>query len=651
MDYSIEKRRLLQGWNTWDTYSAAAYARLPYGYGISVGLKEYLRGQYLDNPNIGKQRKDEEKIRPGLHAYDGSYTEMQLEWSGITFRFESAAREEWFVLKITCISNSTRFVPSAVIRGTNFWNREGSCERKGSNLIFRYRDEESGRAAESETAVKSGTAERALRAERKLSAERTLRAQQTLCLITGKLLEDSYFPSAGPSLCVGLAEPVRISIGKKCTPEEADGLLQIQKERFLDYAREKYGALTEEWLGMQTSLAWNLVYDAGNDRPLVNVSRLWNISRGGYGIFCWDNFFMGYMLALDNPALGRANAAAILNEVKELGFVPNGAMGNGRKSFDRSQPPVGSLCIREIYRLDPQKWFLEDSFENLLRWNRWWMKNRLNDGLLSWGSNSYDNRWDMNGINELLGAALESGLDNSPMYADGVVEFLKEKGIMELWDVGLNSLYLYDCEALADIASILEKKEEETELRERADAFRSKISSLWNEELGIYCNYRTDRKDFSTVLTPCNFYPMLTGVPTQEQFERMMRDHFFNPEEFYGEWILPSVSRNHPMYRENSYWRGRIWAPTNFLVYLGLRNYGKSEARDCLVRQSVKIFMQEWLEHGHVHENYNADNGYGDDVQNSDRNYPWGGLMIFMKLMEDGVIKDFGRNLAPQTGQ
>ena len=46
--------------------------------------------------------------------------------------------------------------------------------------------------------------------------------------------------------------------------------------------------------------------------------------------------------------------------------------------------------------------------------------------------------------------------------------------------------------------------------------------------------------------------------------------HYENPKEFWGEWALPSIARNDPAFGDQNYWRGRIWAPMNFLVYLAL---------------------------------------------------------------------------------
>ncbi len=72
----------------------------------------------------------------------------------------------------------------------------------------------------------------------------------------------------------------------------------------------------------------------------------------------------------------------------------------------------------------------------------------------------------------------------------------------------------------------------------------------------------------------------------------------------------------------------------NYLVYLGLRNYDDPDARRELAQKSYDLFLKEWKEKGHVHENYNAITGSGDDVTSSDRFYHWGALLGYVEFME-----------------
>ena len=100
------------------------------------------------------------------------------------------------------------------------------------------------------------------------------------------------------------------------------------------------------------------------------------------------------MTALDNRELALANVIEHLRGATAEGFLPNDNRGNGSKSWDRSQPPVGGIMVREVYRHYPERWFLEAAFDPLLTWNRWWPTKRLNEGLLSYGSHEAQNPFD-----------------------------------------------------------------------------------------------------------------------------------------------------------------------------------------------------------------------------------------------------------------
>jgi neutral trehalase len=216
---------------------------------------------------------------------------------------------------------------------------------------------------------------------------------------------------------------------------------------------------------------------------------------------------------------------------------------------------------------------------------------------------------------------------------------------MELADVGLMSLYIMDCESLADLAKLLGRKES-SELANRAKVMKQALSTLWHEKSGQYLNYRTDLKVPNTVTSPTNFYPLLTRQPTQQQAKAMVEKHLLNPNEYGGEWMLPSSARNTEAFKEQNYWRGRIWGPLNFLCYLGLRNYDVKEARDSLVANSLRLFKNSYdtvADFG-IYENYNAITGKGrmkeERLTTSDNYYHWGALLPFISLLDAGYMGD-----------
>ncbi len=80
-DYQNLKAALAKGWNTWNTRSVLSHVILPEGVAVNLGVKEYATGQYLRETLIGRSGPKTEVVRPGPHAYDGSYTALSVSWS------------------------------------------------------------------------------------------------------------------------------------------------------------------------------------------------------------------------------------------------------------------------------------------------------------------------------------------------------------------------------------------------------------------------------------------------------------------------------------------------------------------------------------------------------------------------------------------
>ncbi|MBQ4627675.1 MAG: hypothetical protein IJB44_01220, partial [Clostridia bacterium] len=348
----------------------------------------------------------------------------------------------------------------------------------------------------------------------------------------------------------------------------------------------------------------------------------------------WDTYFAALMASVENKELAQLNAIAITDEVTENGFVPNFGSANNAKSRDRSQPPVGSYVCLEIYKKYPEKWFCENVFPTLLSWNRWFASRRMTEeGYLCWGSDPYE---PVNGrpgermIQSTYASALESGLDNSPMY-DGM-EFDKKRNIMLLADVGLMGLYILDCRCMIELAKIVGREDLISEFEERKSKVEAAMQTLWDEEFGLFLNKDLRDGSLSKRISPCNFYSLQADNVTEEQKRRMMDEHFYNPEEFWGDYIMPTIARNDPAYPDQNYWRGRIWAPTNFLAYIAMKHAGLKKECNDFADKSEELLLKEWRMHGHVHENYSGDNGMGCGVGNSDKFYHWGGLLAYIAL-------------------
>jgi putative isomerase len=607
--YEEVQQRLARGWNTWDVHSVTTQVLLPEGLAIHVGMKHNssLNGDaFLGDALIGRLEKDAEVVTPGPHAWDGSYTELTVEWKGHKWRLQTAHDGEDLVMVVTPLpSKQPAGLPPTVVFSVNFlWSRPGTAAidgrviqtRGGGGLIPIYCTCDSEREAE------------------RIS-----------------------LPVGEPYFAADLTGPIAISTRKRRSLKEIDEIIQ---RAFILYAasNSSKGQLDPIRDAIETTLGWDTIYEPGKQRVISPVSRVWSVNWGGYVLFDWDTFFAATMASIGDKDLAYANVLETLREETPQGFVPNYARAGNWKSTDRSEPPVGAITVLALYRKFHDRWFLEDAFAPLLSWNRWWNEHRQMQGYIVLGSDPQNEpaNLDDGSRGTWQGAVYESGLDNSPMY-EGTF-YNPQTHLLEYADVGMTSLYIADCDALAEIADTLGKVTEAKELGDRAERYRAKLATLWDEKAGIFLNKDLHTGQFNTRLSPTNFYPLLAKAATPEQAQSMI-NHLVNRDEFGSDWIMPSIARNDPAFKDQQYWRGRVWGPMNYLVYLGLKNYPYPRARKEFAEKSYELFVKEWREKGHVHENYNAITGSGDDVESSDRFYHWGALLGYVEYLEQTEVR------------
>src|SRR4051794_4394437 len=143
--YTAVQDRLARGWNTWDVHSVATHLLLPDGLAIHVGLKHNstLNGDaYLGDALIGRLDKDAEKVTPGPHSWDGSYTSADFEWKGHKWRVQSAHAGDDLVIMVTPLaSKNPSALPASVIFSVNsLWNRSGAVMAANDSIVARHGD-------------------------------------------------------------------------------------------------------------------------------------------------------------------------------------------------------------------------------------------------------------------------------------------------------------------------------------------------------------------------------------------------------------------------------------------------------------------------------------------------------------------------------
>ena len=412
-----------------------------------------------------------------------------------------------------------------------------------------------------------------------------------------------------------------------------DSILDRQAESYARHRPHITGLFAGSPEAIGNSMFWNSLYVPSLGLEFPSISRNWAHGFGGWVVGEWDCFFGSLLTNLEDPRQTSAGVRAILLAQSPNGVVPNVDAANGT-SPDRSQPPVGAYIVLKNHERNPDIEHLRWAYPRLKKWHEWWLANRgdgqpwrdgNHNGLLEWGSDR-GATFSVGGRGFLVQAKWESGMDDSPMYDD--VAYNPKTYTMELDDVGLTSLYALDAECLAKIAAILGHEDDSRRLVAEYDRVKSQVRKLlWNEQDGIFENRYWDGR-FSQRLSPTNFYPLLAGIATPEQAKRMVREHLLNSEEFWGKYVIPTISRNDPAFQDQYYWRGDIWGPTNYLVYQGINRYGEDEVALEFSQKSYELFMQDWQAHQRTNEQYYAWGGSAG----GDAHYTWGALLCLIGM-------------------
>jgi putative isomerase len=379
-------------------------------------------------------------------------------------------------------------------------------------------------------------------------------------------------------------------------------------------------------------IGWNTLYDAANARRYTAVSRIWSL--GSFMVWYNDQTFAALMAGLFDAGLGRDNLAVAL-----AGATPQGNIAclltSQDRWVDRTQAPHGAFMAWCMFLRGRDRSLLELAYEPLARNHHWWRRHRDPDGLglVSCGTSEVGEAMYKG---TAFGARNETGMDNSATHDEAIYD--PATRTLSTLDVGLNSALALDAEMLAAIARELGRDQEADAFAALAADTAEKIrTELWDEARGLFAN-RQRRGGFVASVGPTSFFPLLCGAATEAQARRLL-DHLADPATFGGAFVLPNATRDDPAYRDNVYWRGRIWPNVNYLVWQGLRRYGfQAEAAD-LAGKSLALFEQSWRENRQCGENYSAETGEILDQPDNDPFYTWGAML---PLMAVSAVMDIG---------
>ena len=490
-------------WGTYFNPSMTTHVALPSAFAVEATLGRVSTGATLGNIFVFR-RASPAIVKVGGHGYDGSnWTEVSIGfWEGtacsVVLQTTLGVQGELFVL---ATANGTACSDLAVVFSFPFlWGRVGGVQGLAPGHV---------------RATPAGLAPIDV-----FAAAPTVpfpKPPSTPYLAFALQGGQSAGLSAGGAAPAALADiQQRIAAAKAGYEADLEG-------RFSDAdLRDAYNA-------QQSVISWNTMFTP-YEGVVTPVSRGWDhgAGYGGYVLFDWDNLFLAWMAALEEPSkdIAYSNLIQIVQSRTQEGFIPNYASGV-HKAYDRSEPQLGAFILREVYLRWGEDWVVQLLIDTLLGWVDWVWTKRTHTSpggpLVVLGDDAFNFPQDEGGLGTLGRAALESGIDNGVAYIlDPDADFDKATLRMKQWDVGASALFVSECQALMELAVVGNRSAAIPLLRQRAAAVQAAMDAvLWNEAEGVYENTAWNGT-WNKRRMPTAFYPLLTGNPSAERAAQML---------------------------------------------------------------------------------------------------------------------------------
>ncbi len=355
--------------------------------------------------------------------------------------------------------------------------------------------------------------------------------------------------------------------------------------------------------------------------------------------YCWDTYFSALSALNFNTTLAREIINAAFATQKANGMIPN-APSPACDMDMHSQMPLLANAVLEYYLATADTASLKVWYPKLRAYYDWYETYGDPEGSLYMLISPFTSRRTPADNKTAFFIASATGLDNFPVYdfTGGRTIRIGNYHYFGISDLLLSSGMALFAQSMASIAEILGDSSAQT-IYARKHAFLANLINqyMWDFNDGLYkpVFWNTTKVDINTVQT---FLPLIANIPSPTQASALLT-HLMNNSEYNLQYGIPTVAANDPHYyspqppyfhsADPDYWRGNIWAPTTYLVYRGLNNYGyQKEAEEIATKWLSTVNNEAYCPFA---EYYNAKTGRAG---NSLSNFSWTAAVTVLLLAE-----------------
>lgn len=356
-------------------------------------------------------------------------------------------------------------------------------------------------------------------------------------------------------------------------------------------------------------------------------------------MYGWDSYFIVTGLlqtrSRQHHALAKHMTDNALYQVQHFGKVLN---ANRSYFLERSQPPLLSRMVREVFDKQPDAQWLREAIPLLERFYAYWLKpprltpgtglsryyaggqgpapEVLADEVDAQGRSHYDRVHHEFQTSDVKGYAAgrfynaklnqltplfyvadrtmrESGFDPSNRFGAFNI------GIIDYNPVCLNTLLYVMEQDIAWAYQTVGDNDAAKPWLERAERRKQQMQRvLWDEARGLFLDYNFStqtRRDYPFLTA---FWPMWAGIATKAQAERLVA----NLKLFQAPGGLMTSNK-----RTGNQWDAPYgWGNLHQLVVLGLRRYGYHRHATDIANRFIALVLKEFEEHGAIFEKYDV---------------------------------------------
>lgn len=357
------------------------------------------------------------------------------------------------------------------------------------------------------------------------------------------------------------------------------------------------------WRGVQAPAAtraayvlWSATVPPGGflRRESVFMSKHWMDK-----VWSWDHCFNALALAA-LPQVALDQFLTPFDHQDPSGALPD-SVTHSEVLYNYVKPPIHGWALARLRErlTDPLSVdVLEDIYDRLVAWTRFWLDARRPEGAdLPHYQHGNDSGW-----------------DNATMFdADRVVIA-----------PDLAAFLVLQLDELARLAAELGRPDAETWRTEAQRVQRALMSQLHDGQ-GFFAIAPLSGRRSSTTSLLVNMPIVLGDLLTAADTSRVaaaIRRHL-------TEWGLATEPVDSPHYESDGYWRGPIWAPSTLLIEDGLRRAGAIALAD-----EISASFRRLCETSGFAENFDAVSGEGL----RDRAYTWT-ASVYLILARDAALR------------